>query len=53
MQKYINSYAMLLNKTVLLAKLEHSDMTVLDAKYVSLKTYVSLIFDQSSTLNLT
>ena len=28
---------MLLNKTVLLAKLKYSDMIVLDTKYVSLK----------------
>ena len=33
---------MLLNKTVLLAKLKHGDMIVLDAKYVSLKCLMNL-----------
>ena len=37
MQKYVNSYAIVLNKTVLLAKHKHSNLIVLEAKYVSLK----------------
>ena len=36
-KKYVNSYVILLNKTVLPAKHELSNMIVLKAKYVSLK----------------
>ena len=40
MQEYVNRNAIVLNKTALLAKLKHSDMIVLEAKYVSLKILV-------------